>query len=424
MVKLLGSALPIAVGLVVTFLAQALLARIVGPEVFGVYIYALTLASTAALLAKGGQEWVLLKFVPRCIPKAEWGQIRFTVERAFSIVARRAILWAALLALIAVATGRVPNWSLLAAAVALVVILALAELRRSWALAHGAVWLSDAPESIVKSLVLLAVAWALVSSERVLNPATLLWANVAATGLTSLAATAVLLWMKAPDVLRSVSEPVDTKDHDSVSSGMWLATAANIILRSADVIVVGLVTDPVITGIYAVASRIAALAAAPSMVLQLVAAPLMSAAAGAGDYIEIRRVSRGYVALTTAASVAVLLFILVAGEHAIGTLFGAAYLDAEIAAKILLFGNIGIALIGPAGLLMAVSGGQKQSAVISGCSAAIGLLLLAVLTPKFGPIGAAAATSFALVFKSLASAAWVWRKTRVNTTFLALGRST
>lgn len=423
MLNLLGSAPPIAVGLVAAFLAQALFARVVGPEVFGVYIYALTWASAAALLAKGGQEWVLLKVLPRCINEGKWGQIRFTVERAFAIVARRAVFLGAILAVLGVIEGRVPNWSILSAAVALVITLALAELRRSWALAHREIWLSDAPESIVKSLILLAVAFLLASSERTLNPAILLWANVAATGLTALAATAVLLWMRAPSLLRSVAEPVDTSDHDSVARGMWLSTAANIILRSADVIVVGIVTDPETTAIYAVASRIAVLAAAPTIVLQRVAAPLMSAAAGVGDNAEIRRVSRGYVALTTAASIAILLFILVAGEQAIGTLFGADYLEAEIAAKILLFGHVGIALIGPAGLLMAVAGGQSQSAVISACSAAIGLLLLAVLTPEFGPIGAAAATSFALVFKSLASAIWVWRKTGIHTTFLAMGRN-
>lgn len=423
MINLLGSAPAIAVGLVVSFLAQALFARIVGPEVFGVYIYALTWASGAALLAKGGQEWVLLKVVPSCIQEGAWGQIRFTVERAFAIVARRAVFLAALLAVLGVASGRLSNWSILAVAFALVVTLALAELRRSWALAHREIWLSDAPESIVKSLVLLVVALGFASSGQALNPVTLLWVNVAATGLTALLATVVLLWVRAPDIMRSIAEPVDTSDYDSVARGMWLATAANIVLRSADVIVVGIVMDPETTAIYAVASRIAALAAAPSIVLQRVATPMMSAAAAVGDNAEIRRISRAYVALTTAASVTILLLVLVAGEHAIGALFGGAYLEAELAAKILLFGHVAIALIGPAGLLMAVSGGQTESAVISACSAAIGLLLLAVLTTEFGPIGAAAAMSFALILKSFASAVWVWRTTGVHTTFLAMGRS-
>lgn len=409
-----------AAGLCVSFVAQALLARVLEPELFGKYIFILSWIMVAALLGKAGQEWVVLKAVPVFLQHNQWPEIRFIVERAFKNVAQRATIWAACLVSFGLVLGFIPTPSLAAGSFALVIVLALAEMRKSWLLAHRAIWLSEAPESIVKSLVLLGAALLLLSSGQVVSPEWLLWLNVAATALTAFIATALFMRLYAPNLLRVTPHPVDSRDHILVSRGMWLSTAANIILSSADVIAVGIFHGPVITGIYAVSSRIAALAGAPNTVLMRVTAPLMSAAAGSANFDEVRRISAGYVAITAASSLAIFVVVQFVGEWIIHPLFGAHYLSAKEAAKILIFGQVAVALMGPSGLFMAFSGGALQSAFLSMASAVLGLLLLAILTPLFGPNGAAAAAATALIFKSLVSAVWVRRKFGIDTTFLAL----
>src|SRR5581483_8068400 len=78
------------------------------------------------------------------------------------------------------------------------------------------------------------------------------------------------------------------------------------------------------------------------------------------------------------------------------TIFGTGFASAEWQLRVLLLGQIVNAAAGSVGWLMLLSGHHNVAARISGWVALIHLVLLAVLTPVFGTVGAAAATTLTL----------------------------
>src|SRR5690606_16885460 len=103
--------------------------------------------------------------------------------------------------------------------------------------------------------------------------------------------------------------PMETEAHDDLMRTMWLTNLLNIVLRYADILIIGALTDFTSTGIYIAATRIAALASAPVMILDRIVAPPIAEAAEREDHAQIRTSSRQYAILSTAACAALVIFL-------------------------------------------------------------------------------------------------------------------
>jgi O-antigen/teichoic acid export membrane protein len=83
---------------------------------------------------------------------------------------------------------------------------------------------------------------------------------------------------------------------------------------------------------------------------------------------------------------------------------------------ILAAGQLVNALVGPVGFLMTMTGQQDAAARILVVHALANLAGLALLTPRFGPEGAAVATSFVRASWNLVLLFVVWRRLGVRST--------
>jgi len=420
--SLISKTIPVGMGMACLFLSQALMARFMGPDSFGSYSYFMTWITVAALLAKAGHEWVLLKAVPAKIRLHRIGEIRFLVIRAIKAVSVRATLAAAILLALALVVGRTEGLDaqVMMAGSLLVIVLALAEIRRSLALAYGAIWLAEAPENIIKSgiLILVAASVALTGS---IAPQAMLWANLAITLFTSMGATIVFVRWREKDILSLPSIEIETRSHDDLMRSMWVTNFLNIILKNADILIIGMITDFASTGIYIAATRVAALAAAPVMVLDRIVAPPIAEAAELGDYKRVRASSWEYSILSTSACFILVLFMCVFGDHFISILFGNRYDGALLVTWILLIGHAANALTGPTGVLLSMSGAHRILVFIAIIGAALYLALLFVLAPKYLALGAASAFAVTHTAKALMQAFFVKRRLGINPTIFHLG---
>ncbi|MBS4010698.1 MAG: polysaccharide biosynthesis C-terminal domain-containing protein [Roseovarius sp.] len=417
---LMSGSVPILLGMIFSFLGTAFVARMVGPSVFGEYIFFLTWISVVALLAKSGHEWTLLKIIPGRLKIGALGQIRYLLRRAFLAVMLRAVIGAVILIGLAVFSGRLSDPLSLVLGFALVLVLAFAELRRSWALAHRAVWLSDAPESIAKSLVLAGTVAVFVALGVDVKAGTLLALNLSITFVTAVVATLIFLRLFAPALLLARPEPLprDLSDTRGVVQSMGFAALANISMRNLDLIMLGLLVDAATLGLYAAASRLGLLAAGPIMVLDRLVAPVLAEAVDAGDPVKLESTAKRFVLLAGAGSASILGAFFMLGESIIEFSFGVNYVEGLIFALIIMTGNLVAALAGPAGVVMILGGAHRESAMITAMSALASLALLALFTPMYGAIGAAIATALAISLKAIISAIVVERRLHIKTTFV------
>lgn len=420
---LINKAIPVGLGLTCLFLGQALLARLMGPEIFGSYSYLIAWLMAAAILAKAGHEWVILKAVPRQISQGKTSEIRFLAARVVTAVAIRATFSAFLLgAGVFLFARNLPiTLSEMIAGGLLILVLAIVEIRRALALSYGSVWLAEAPENIIKSVLLAVVAVLFVTYSEITTEK-MLWSNLLITVLSSALAVALFLKYRAPDLFEALGTPVETEAHDDLMRSMWVATALNLVLRYADIFVIGAITDPASTGVYIVATRIAYLASAPVMILDRIVAAPISEAAGRRDTIRLRGSSWEYAVLSTIGCGLLVFFMVVWGSQFILLLFGSGYDDALAITWILLIGHIANAVTGPTGVLLSMTGSHRILVAIAGISAGIYLTLLYYLTLDYLLIGAASAFAATHASKAILQVFFIHRRLGINPTVFGLPR--
>jgi len=401
---------------------QAWLARLVGVEVFGSYGYVLTWITGGAIVARAGYEWVLIKTLPGMFRDRRHGAARFLLVDAFRAVSVRAIV-AAVVVASALWLNKPSSPPLdrvaVITATALVFLLAWGGVRRAWGLAHGATWLAETPENIVKPILLVVAAASLISINGAISVSDLIEVNLVVTALAVIIGLALLL-RKDWSIVDTTAKPLDLAPSRSLMRAMWLTTVLNMVLRSADILLIGALTDARTTGLYIAASRLAAIAGTPVTILDQVVAPRLALAHESGDKAELLRITMEYGLLAAAGCFAFLGLLILMGPNMVTAVFGDAFSESAPLVGILLAGHAVNSLTGASGLLLSMTGSHQLSLLIAIIGAVTMVLLLCFLTPLFQAFGAAAAFSLAVTIKNSAQVAFVVRRIGINPTLLRL----
>jgi O-antigen/teichoic acid export membrane protein len=96
-------------------------------------------------------------------------------------------------------------------------------------------------------------------------------------------------------------------------------------------------------------------------------------------------------------------------------LFGPSFVGAYPAMFVLAIGPLARASVGPAERLLTMAGSQRACALVYAAAFTVNLVGCALLIPSFGLMGAAAATSAAMLFESAALFVVVGRRLGINT---------
>ncbi|MBB4798271.1 O-antigen/teichoic acid export membrane protein [Brevundimonas bullata] len=380
--------LPLGLGLVTLFSCQILLGRLLGPALYGEYGYLLTWVTAAAILSRAGHEWSLMRLLPPLIDEGALGRMRHLVVRSFAAVSVRAVVAMAVL-MIVFTTMASLNWPTRLMALALVFVMAHAGLMRSFGLTHSAIWTSDAPENFLKPILFVALVWIATNNANIIIVDDILAINLGVSIGALLLTTVLVVGHKAKSLLRARAEPFDLSEARSVTRTLFLSNAMNMVLRNADMLVVGAISPPLETGLYLAATRVAAIPSAIVTIIDPVAGPGIARASHAGDASALRRIINAYSLTTTAVSAGALIFFLIVGDHLVSLLLGDTFTKAANFTTILLLGHLIANITAPGGSLLSLTGNHKISLRISVLSALAFILLLTVLTYLFSAEGAA-----------------------------------
>lgn len=174
-----------------------------------------------------------------------------------------------------------------------------------------------------------------------------------------------------------------------------LLTGITIINLWVDRLMIGALASTTEVGIYQAASQ---LAMVPNMILASVMIAFEVAAAryyAAGDMQSLWSSYQSLARWSGHLLLPILALLIVAPGLVIALLFGRAYADAGLSLAILSFGQFLRAASGPVGVLLAMTGHERLALRISVASLVANVGLNAVLIPAFGIEGAAAASALA-----------------------------
>ncbi len=374
-------------------------ARLLGVDVLGVYALVVAVQQVAEVLAIGGYDAGLLRFVNQ----REGEERRQLVATAMKRTALAAMLVGVLVALfsgqltVLLHGGGLLRMALLAVAVALPV--SVTTTMAGFAIqAHRRLMPKVvAAQVIVPGLFLLTML-----------AARQFWGREAALVLPFLIAPLVALAWIAPrfarmtgigasDVLRACGN----RELSQFALPLLAVSLFSILSHWIDVVMLGLLTDVGTVGIYQPAARTAGLLRSVLIAFSGIAAPMIAGYYGRGDHGAIRAiyemVSRWTLMLVM---VPFLLFVLFPDE--VLSVFGRGFAGGATALELLSVSSLLLAWFGLGSSVLAMSGGERLSMINQAVALVFQLLLHWLLIPRFGLNGAALSTLIVTALLSVA----------------------
>jgi len=404
-------------GIGLKYLSQVFFARWLGPAEFGNYTYALSWAQLLAVLGGLGLATGALRFVPEYLVAQDWPRLRGVVRRG------RQLTLLASVVLAAVGTGLV--WLIrperidgasLAVGLWLTPLIALMTLQMEMTRGAQRIALALFPSLVLHLVLALGFSLPLALAGRLTGLTAL-----GMFGLAALVTVIVQLWglrrALPPAVL--VRQPrYETNRWLQMSFPILLGAVFGISMNQADILITGSLLGPREAGIYAAASRTAALVSLMLLVVNTSAAPMFASLHARGDRAALQRLVSLAAHWLTWPALTFMVILIIWGEPIL-QLFGPEFVEGRWVLALLALGQLVNASAGSVGYLMSMTGHERLYAQVLGWSALLNIILSLVLTPLFGMIGAACATMTTLIMWNVWMAALVRRKLGINTLVVA-----
>ncbi|MEI8644257.1 MATE family efflux transporter [Pseudoalteromonas sp. Hal056] len=165
---------------------------------------------------------------------------------------------------------------------------------------------------------------------------------------------------------------------------------------------------------FSVAQRIALLTSFILMAVNLVVAPKFSAFHTKGDEHGIRKTALFSVRLLVLTALPVVLFMLAFPEFLMG-LFGEEFRQGALILQILVLGQAVNVVTGSVGLLLQMTGHERDMRLVTLISGFGVLISVPIFTKLFGAVGAASATAFFISLQNLLAVYFVKKRLGFNT---------
>lgn len=402
------------VGIPLALVASIVLARTLSVSEFGIFSFTISLVSMLSIPVSGGLPILLTREVAGYARTENWAAYRGLLFTAH--------LWVVLMAA-AVGAGLLCWWLLSErgqAAQLLFVALMLPlsgfiAIRTGVLKGLGHPVLSEAPSSVLHPA-LLAAGYTGLAVLGISSFVHALWWYFTVMVVVTFVGAVFLLRTRPAGVRSAVR---DTSDKSRWRKGILplaLLSGTTTFTSQITIVLLGVLGSSEAVAHMSVAERAGQLVVLPLMVMNAIIAPYFVNALHSGSRDELSRVARYSARLTFAVSLPVAAILILFGDQILFLTFGAEYaISAYMPMLILLFAQLLSAAMGASGYLLAMSGYDRLSLI----SQILGVVVLAVvvtlLVPKFGAVGAAYGVAAGILVPKVANAIFIWRKLGIRT---------
>lgn len=403
----------IAAGVGLSTLSSVVLAKLLSAHEFGIYVFAITILSYAAVLARGGLESTAVRFVNQYRAQSEPGLVRAFVAWADrAVTLQSGVLALAGIAIVLVVRNFVAvDATAVALACAGLVPFALVVLHTSLLRAEKRIVISQAPLQVVRPLGVVLVVGALAA------------AGLASGAMAVGAEVAVLAAMAWPLALitrhfRAGAVPVVPDElrrlWSAATRRTTVAAVSQQLIGQMDIILVGAAFGMREAGAYGFASRLAKLVILGNKAANSIAAPMTAETFHAGDRATMQAVVSETCTLSLVGTVvtsAVLLLI----PASVFAWLGAGFAESRVLLWIFLIGQVVNSVKGPVGVVLLMTGNENAQTVINFVfGALLGAAILATAWAGGSLTLVAVWFSAAMVVSSLVKSRVVFQRTGIR----------
>ncbi len=398
------------VSLVLTLAVSVLLARVLGPEPFGHYVFVTATLALLAIPAFCGWPNLIVRNTARFHLDQDWGRIRGLLRTASGWVLSVALGLAILFLALRRSVPADPEAGLFLLGLPLLLLIGLTNVTSATLRGLHLPLRAQTPALLVQPLMQALLLAALVLAAG-LTPGTAVVSMVASWAIALLCARAFWLGAARPHPAPVRLEP-----------GKWLRelppfaalSFATLVSAQLAVVLLGWLSDPASAALFRVADRAALFVAMPLQVVNLVFAPLFVRAHREGDSARLQIISDTMVrwSLLGALPGALLLFIF--AEPVLRWVYGADYVAATPALRLLVLGQSVNVAMGSVALLLNMTGLERRTLAGFVTGLLVNGVLCLLLIPSHGLVGAAIATAAGVVSWNLLLALQVRRLLNVR----------
>lgn len=393
------------------FLSQVALARWMGADSYGIYVYAWTVVLVLGGISASGLNIGAIRIVSELRERRELDLLRgFLLGSRLLVLAVSSAVTLLALVFIWLISPRIPPavfWPL-AIIVAALPAFALTDLQDG--ICRGGARIASgllAPYIIRPLLVLSGIGlWHAVGFD--LDAVTAVKVAVIATWLAWAAQTAMVA-REFRSIAPAGDRAYDAHGWTATTAPLFVMSVFDLAMQNIDVIVISNLLSPTDAGIYFAGAKTMGLIMFVHYAVGSSMANRFAAISTRGDVEAMRIAVRDAVRWTFWPSLVLALVMLALG-HQLLSLFGPRFTAAYPVMCVLAVAVLCRAAIGPAESLLNMTGGQRDCARSLVIAALTNVTLSLVLTPLFGILGAAVAVTAAMAVGALLN----WRAVRRN----------
>lgn len=402
------------------FLIALALARMLGAAGFGAYSFALACVGVLSVPALLGLDGLIVREVAGYHAGTRWGLLNGLLRRANQVT----LLASTGLALAAAGVA----WALspylespmvMAFWVGLIALPVLTQIRIKQAALLGLrhTVAGQAPEILVQPVLFLLMLGVIAATPAMAAKAPVIVGLFAAAAAGALVVAAKLLQDTWPDAAREAEPEYSTSAWMRSARTFVLITGMNVFGASLGVLMLGPMSGAETTGIYGIATAAAALVALPLTAINIPLAPAVAGIFTEGNKEELQRIAtkaaRGALVLSLPMALIYALF-----GHWILLLFGADFTVGYIPLVILSIGQVVNAGMGSVGVLLQMTGHEREVAKGLAIALLFNVVANLVLIPIWGAAGAAIGASGNMILWNIMLTVWVRRKLGIRPTVM------
>ena len=397
-----------------------LLARVLGPEEYGIYVYIFTLILIMVIPAHFGLPRLLIRETAKTQVDENWGKMRGMWRWGNGFAGILTIV----LSLVALAISWTLSdhfsaqhfatflWGLI-----LLPFIVLAALQGAALQGLRHVVAGMMPEQVARPALLIMAILALLlwGGQPTLDAATVMSAHALAGGISLLVAI-WLLYRARPAQLAERPAPVyETKAWLAAILPLALSAGMQQINNYTDIVMLGYMASSSEVGIYRISIQMALLTGFGLHVIGMFISPYFARLHAQNDMRRLQQLATRSARAAMLVALPIFLIVLFWGDWIIGTLFGARYQSAWLPLVILACGQLIHSFFGFVGVILNMTGHERAMARSVTISAVLNIVLNAALIPQFGMRGAALATAITLVIWNIMLWRAVYHHLRIDT---------
>jgi O-antigen/teichoic acid export membrane protein len=403
------------------FLMNLLLARLLGSTGYGTYAYALAWFSILSVLCVFGLDKLLVREVSVFNARSAWG-LMHGILRWSNITALVVSVGFALLAGITIwiLSDRLESQMTYTLLIALIMLPLIVILRLRQAAMRGLHYVvgGQLPEMLIMpiSFFIIVGGMYLFMRNALIAPVAMI-AQVAAVGFALLMGVRQL----------QISLPRSAKEaHPLYQGWTWMHIVMPLVFLDSmtminsqiDIILLGLMKSTATVGVYAVAKKGAGLITFILVAVNIALAPTIASMYAAGEMDKLQRMITKSARVILMGTLPIAIVLILFGHWFLLFFFGQDFVQGEKALAILGAGQLINAATGSVGLLLIMTGYERDAALCVGISALLNIILNAFLIPRWGLEGAAAATTITVIFWNILLAVLVYKRLGIHSTAL------